>query len=92
MKGERARGNQRLGAPFKVPSSQTSARKMYRPAVASRNAQTPAGAEGWMSGGEIWLAGALVGEQVGLPCLNSLPGVTDWGVRVGLRWTARKLE
>jgi hypothetical protein len=44
LKGD-GRGNQRPGAPSRA-DSQTSARKMSRLAVVSRNAQTPAGAEG----------------------------------------------
>jgi hypothetical protein len=62
----------------------------------ARNAQTPAGAEGWMRSGEIWLAG--VPGMWGLPCLNytvhKVHTTTrgDWGVRMVLQRAARKLE
>jgi hypothetical protein len=73
MKGE-GRGNQSPGQRSgQSAHSQTSASKMHRPAVVSRNAQTPprvqkAGREAARS---RW-QGPPVSERVGLPCLNYL--------------------
>lgn len=74
--------------------SQTSARKMYRPARReSQRTDAAAGAEGWMTSGEICLAGAPRSVHMwALPCLNSLGGARRESGRGSLlQRAARKL-